>query len=237
LYKINEFIYFINRNINKIININKKLNKTMNYISYLNQTDNKKIIDEFLSKKVNTYGLNKIIIKFAPEIKELELSYSESIGKIFSRFDFKNIVYNIYGVKNSQSFIKDNTIRFIDYLSKFSKMEIKYIEQNNKMLDLIADKKYDLIKIEEIIKDFKSILNKIICNNYDINLYSHRQKIINDNFHHIRNLYNEINNICTSDSFPIINNLIMNKEKNRNKQIVDFLLQVATTPTHELIYI
>jgi hypothetical protein len=237
LCKINEFIHFINRNMNKIININKKLNKTINYISYLNQSDNKKIIDEFLCKRINSYEMNKIIIKYGPEIKELELPYNESIGKIFSRFDFKTIVYNIHGIKNNQNFIKDNTIRFIDYLSKFSKMEIKYVEQNNKILDLITDKKYDLIKIEEIIKDFKSIVNRIISNYYDINLYSHRQKIINDNFHHIRNLYHEINNICTSDSFPIINNLVMNKEKYINKQIVDFILQVATTPTHELIYI
>jgi len=78
-------------------------------------------------------------------------------------------------------------------------------------------------------------MDKII--NYDLNLYSHRQKIINDNFHYIRNLYNEISNICSSDTFQIINNLLISDEKYRVNNVISFLLKIATTDTHKLIYL
>jgi hypothetical protein len=235
IFKIKEFIYCVNRYINNIININKKLNKIVNYISYLNQSENQNIIKNFLRKRITSYEANKIIIKFSPEIKDLDLKYNEAIGIIFSRFDFKSIIYKLYGDNYGFKFIKNDTIRFIDYLLKFNKIDIKILEENNKIINLCIEKNYNLIRIEEIIQEFKNIMDKIII--YDLNLYSHRQKIINDNFHYIRNLYNEISNICASDTYQIINNLIISEEKHRINNVISFLLQIATTDTHKLIYL
>jgi len=237
LFQINNFIQCINIYSNKIININRKLNQTVNYISFLNQSENKKIINNFLRKKVNTYEINNIIIKFFLEIKELDLEYYETIGFIFTRYDYKNIIYNLYGDRFGIHFIKNNTIKFIDYLLKFNKIDIKYLAETNKIIQLIREKDYDFKKIEEIIAEFKIIMDKIIDNYYDLSLYSHRQKIINDHFHYARNLYNQINKICFDNTIDIIYNLLEATEKYRNKEMIDFILKIATTETYDLIYL
>jgi hypothetical protein len=237
IFKINELIDFVNKHSHKLININKKLNKYINYIAYLNQSDNKKIIDNFLRKKIDSHESNKIIIKFTSEIKELELQYRETIGKIFSNFDYKNIIYNLNGERYERSFIKNDVIRFIVYLSKFTKLELKNLEGKNSIYDLIKNKNYDLLKIEEIIKEFQNIAIDILNKNYNLRLYSHRQKIINVDFHYLRNLYNEIKNISSFDAYKIINNLAISKELIFNKNIISFLLKIATTETPNLIYL
>lgn len=235
IFKIKELIHCINRNINKIININKKLNKTVNYISYLNQSENLNTINNFLRKRISSYEANNVIIKFFPEIKELDLQYNEAMGIIFSRFDYKNIIYNLYGDKYGLKFIKNDSIRFIDYLLRLNKIDIKILEEKNKIINLCTSKDYNFKRIEEIVQEFKNIMDKM--SNYDLNLYSHRQKIINDNFHYIRNLYNEISNICSSDTIQIINTLLISDEKYRINNVISFLLKIANTDTHKLIYL
>lgn len=236
LFKNKVLIEFVKRNLNKLNKINNLINKFVNFVSFLKQSNNKIEIKKYNSNQLQNNEANKIFLNYYKEIKELRFTYELKIGNIINYHDFKEAILSIYN-ENNKTFIKNDFLRFIFHISKFSDGDYNYIENSVKTIENINERKLDINKIEQIISQIEIKKDYVIDRQYDLSFYSHRQKIINDNFHHLRNLYNELKDIVGDKIDDVINHLLLNKFIGLNREIIDFLIKIAKTETKDLIHL
>jgi hypothetical protein len=70
-----------------------------------------------------------------------------------------------------------------------------------------------------------------------MSFYSHRQKIINENFHFMRTMYNELFALCGNKTNEIYTKLLVDKHLGIGNKILIFLKKVSTTKTEDLIHL
>jgi hypothetical protein len=194
LFKNKELIEFVKRNINKLNKINNLINKFVNFVSFLKQSNNRIEIKKYNSNQLQINEANKVFLTYYKEIKELKFPYELKIGNMINYHDFKDAILAIYN-ENNKTFIRNDFLRFIFHITKFSDGDYNYIENSVKTIENINERKLDINKIEQIISQFEIKKDYVIDRQYDLSFYSHRQKIINDDIHHLQNLYNELKDI------------------------------------------
>jgi len=234
--KNKDLVDFVNRNINKLIKLNTKLNKYVNYVSFLNQSEISLEINNYLNNKLTILESDKIITKYYSEIKDLDYTFDESIGKIINKYHFMNIIKNIYGEYGSNHFIKNNSLRFIFNILNMPQGEYNFIKNKLDIFNYIIEKKIDLVKIENIMDNYEKIMNHILLH-FNMSFYSHRQKIINENFHFMRTMYNELFALCGNKTNEIYTKLLVDKHLGIGNKILIFLKKVSTTKTEDLIHL
>lgn len=235
--KNNDLVDFVNKKINQLMKLNTKLNKYVNYVSFLNQSEISLEVNNYLNKKLSILESDRIIAKYYPEIKELDYTFEESIGKIINKHHFTNIIKNIYGEFGPNHFIKNNSIRFIFNILNMPQGEYNFIKNKLEMIDYIIEKKIDLSKIEYILDNFEKIMEYILDHHFNISFYAHRQKIINEKFHFMRTLYNELIDLGGNKTNEIFTKLLVDKHLGISNKILIFLKKVSTTKTEDLIHL
>jgi len=232
-----DLVDFVNKKINQLMKLNTKLNKYVNYVSFLNQSEESLEVNNYLNKKLSILESDRIIMKYYPEIKELDYTFEESIGKIINKYHFNNIIKNIYGEYGSNDFIKNNSLRFIFNILNMPQGEYNFIKNKLEMIDYIIEKKIDLSKIENILENYEKIMDHILDHHFNISFYAHRQKIINENFHFMRTMYNELFALCGNKTNEIFTKLLVDKHLGISNKILIFLKKVSTTKTEDLIHL
>ena len=234
-YKCYILIDLVNFNSNKIISINNKVNKILNFVSFLKQKKNTKVVTDFVYRRINEYEQNKIILQYYDELKELELYSEDIIDNIFLRHDLRQVTFNILGNKfKINQYNKNDYLSFIYKILNFSKTEITSIKREIATVDLIKNKVVDINFIFDIIYKINSVESEINYLNYNIRLYVHRQKIIQDYSKYLKTLYNSfVEKVGNELSDDIFHNLIINKKYNSN--VMRFIYSVIKTRTEDLI--
>jgi len=229
-YKYTCLIVLINFHFKKIISINNKVNKILNFVSFLKQKKNRKIVTDFVYKRIDEYEQNKIILQYYDELRELELNKVDIINNIFSRHDLRQVTFLI--LKNQNN--KNDNLSFIYKILSFNKSEITNIKKEITTLDLIKNKLGDFNFIFDTINKINSIESEINYLNYNINLYVHRQKIVNNYSKYLKTLYNYIvEKVGYKLSDDIYYNLIINKKHKPN--VMKFLFSIIKTKSEDLI--
>jgi hypothetical protein len=114
--------------------------------------------------------------------------------------------------------------------------EYNFIKNKLDIFNYIIEKKIDLVKIENIMDNYEKIMNHILLH-FNMSFYSHRQKIINENFHFMRTMYNELFALCGNKTNEIYTKLLVDKHLGIGNKILIFLKKVSTTKTEDLIHL
>jgi len=230
-HKCARLIELVNTNINKIISINNKVNKIINFVSFLKEKKNQKIVDDFVFRRVDEYNQNKIILQFYDEVKDLEIEQNEVINNIFTRHDLRVVTFNILGNNYKKfGYNKNYYLSFIYKLLNISKSQFNIIKKEVETINKLENTNiiYDIIyKINEI----ESEINYL---NYDVKLYVHRQRIINDYSKYLKTLHaNMIEKIGITLTNEVVNNLIIAKKYKQD--VIRFLYIIIHTRSEDFI--
>jgi hypothetical protein len=234
-HKCARLIDLVNTNINKIISINNKVNKIINFVSFLKEKKNQKIVDDLVFRRIDEYNQNKIILQFYDEVKDLEIESNEVIYNIFTRHDLRVVTFNLLGNKYKRTgYNKNSYLSFVYKLLSISKVEFNNIKKEIDTIDSIKSKIENIKIIYDIINKINEIELEINYLNYNVKLYVHRQRIINDYSKYLKTLHtNLIENIGKSLTNEVIHNLIIAKKN--NQEVIRFLYTIIQTNSEDFI--
>lgn len=234
-HKCARLIELVNININKIISINNKVNKIINFVSFLKEKKNQKIVDDLVFRRVDVYNQNKIILQFYDEVKDLEIEQNEVINNIFTKHDLRVVTFNLFGNKYRKfEYNKNNYLSFIYKLLNINKSQFNIIKKEVETIDSIISKIGNARIIYDIIYKINEIELEINYLNYNVKLYVHRQRIINDYSKYLKTLhFSLIEKIGTNLTNEVFHNLIIVKKYKQD--VIRFLYTIIHTNSEDFI--
>ena len=230
-HKCARLIELVNANIYKIISINNKVNKIINFVSFLKEKKNQKYVDDLVFRRVDEYNQNKIILQFYDEVKDLEIEPNEVINNIFTRHDLRVVTFNILGNKYKKfAYNKNYYLSFVYKLLNISKFQFNNIKKEVETINKIEN----INIIYDIIYRINEIESEINYLNYNVKLYVHRQRIINDYSKYLKTLHsNMIEKIGVTLTNEVVNNLIIAKKYKQD--VIRFLYIIIHTRSEDFI--
>jgi hypothetical protein len=234
-HKCARLIELVNTNINKIISINNKVNKIINFVSFLKEKKNQKIVDDLVFRRVDEYNQNKIILQFYDEVKDLEIEQNEVINNIFTKHDLRVVTFNLFGNRYKKfEYNKNNYLSFIYKLLNINKSQFNLIKKEVETIDSIISKIGNARIIYDIIYKINEIELEINYLNYNVKLYVHRQRIINDYSKYLKTLhFNMIEKIGPTLTNEVFHNLIIAKKYKQD--VIRFLYTIIHTNSEDFI--